>query len=87
MAVSTPHLLTALVEVTLAGNSPAADRAIVDLDVPRDASIVALVRQRRLLVPRGDTVLQVGDEVLALVTKESEEAVRHLLIGAAAARA
>ena len=107
VAVSTPHLLTALVEeavsvgslvqllqfeggdaslveVTLAANSPAADRAIVELDVPRDASIVALVRQRRLLVPRGDTVLQVGDEVLALVTKESEDAVRRLLIGATA---
>jgi len=107
VAVSTPHLLTALVEeavsvgslvqllqfeggdaslveVTLAPNSPAADKAIVELAVPRDASIVALVRQRRLLVPRGDTVLQVGDEVLALVTKESEDAVRRLLIGAAA---
>ena len=110
VSVSTPHLLTALVEeavsvgslvqllqfeggdaslveVTLATNSPAADKAIVELAVPRDASIVALVRQRRLLVPRGDTVLQVGDEVLALVTKESEEAVRRLLIGAAAATA
>jgi len=108
VAVSTPHLLTALVEeavsvgslvqllqfeggdaslveVTLAPNSPAANQAIVELAVPRDASIVALVRQRRLLVPRGDTVLQVGDEVLALVTKESEDAVRRLLIGAAAA--
>ncbi|MEO5679792.1 MAG: TrkA family potassium uptake protein [Acidimicrobiales bacterium] len=107
VAVSTPHLLTALVEeavsvgslvqllqfeggdaslveVTLAPSSPAADRAIVELSVPRDASIVALVRQRRLMVPRGDTVLQVGDEVLALVTKESEEAVRQLLVGAAA---
>jgi len=107
VAVSTPHLLTALVEeavsvgslvqllqfeggdaslveVTLAPNSPAANKAIVQLSVPRDASIVALVRQRRLMVPRGDTVLQVGDEVLALVTKESEEAVRQLLIGEAA---
>ena len=104
VAVSTPHLLTALVEeavsvgslvqllqfeggdaslveVTLAPSSPAADKTIVELGVPRDASIVALVRQRRLLVPRGDTVLQVGDEVLALVTRESEEAVRQLLIG------
>ncbi len=107
VAVSTPHLLTALVEeavsvgslvqllqfeggdaslveVTLAPSSPAADKAIVELSVPRDASIVALVRQRKLMVPRGDTVLQVGDEVLALVTKESEEAVRQLLVGPAA---
>ncbi len=104
VAVSAPHLLTALVEeavsvgslvqllqfeggdaslveVTLAPSSPAANRAIVELKVPRDASIVALVRQRQLMVPRGDTVLQVGDEVLALVTKESEDDVRQLLVG------
>jgi len=106
VAVSTPHLLTALVEeavsvgslvqllqfeggdvnlveVTLAPASPAAGKTIAELGVQRDASIVAMVRQRKLLVPSDDTVLQVGDEVLALVTKESEEAVRQLLIGAA----
>lgn len=104
VSVSTPHLLTALVEeavsvgslvqllqfeggdaclveVTLADDSPAAGRSIAELGVPRDASIVALVRQRRLLVPRGDTVVQPGDEVLALVTSESEDDVRALLIG------
>jgi trk system potassium uptake protein TrkA len=104
VAVSTPHLLTALVEeavsvgslvqllqfeggdaslveVTLAEDSPAAGKTIADLGVPRDASIVALVRQRRLLVPRGDTVIQAGDEVLALVTSESENDVKTLLIG------
>ena len=104
VAVSTPHLLTALVEeavsvgslvqllqfeggdaslveVTLADDSPAAGKTIADLGVPRDASIVALVRQRRLLVPRGDTVIQAGDEVLALVTSESENDVKTLLIG------
>ena len=104
VAVSTPHLLTALVEeavsvgslvqllqfeggdaslveVTLADDSPAAGRTIAELGVPRDASIVALVRQRRLLVPRGDTVIQAGDEVLALVTTESEADVKALLIG------
>jgi trk system potassium uptake protein TrkA len=104
VAVSTPHLLTALVEeavsvgslvqllqfeggdaslveVTLADDSPAAGKTIAELGVPRDASIVALVRQRRLLVPRGDTVIQAGDEVLALVTTESEADVKTLLIG------
>jgi trk system potassium uptake protein TrkA len=104
VAVSTPHMLTALVEeavsvgslvqllqfeggdaslveVTLAEDSPAAGKTIADLGVPRDASIVALVRQRRLLVPRGDTVIQAGDEVLALVTSESESDVKALLIG------
>jgi trk system potassium uptake protein len=104
VSVSTPQLLTALVEeavsvgalvrllqfqggsahlveVTLADDSPAASVAIADLGIPRDASLVAVVREDRVVVPRGDTVLQAGDEVLVLVTADAEQAVRSLLIG------
>ena len=93
--MSTPHLITALVEeavsvgsfvrllsfeggkarlaeVRLAEGSPADGKQIVDLGVPRDATVVAVLRADRLIVPRGDTVLRVGDEVVVLVTDESE---------------
>ncbi|MHB8294204.1 MAG: potassium channel family protein [Acidimicrobiales bacterium] len=105
VSVSTPHLLSALVEeavsvgtlvrllqfeggdarlveVTLAGVSPAAGRQVSDLGLPRGATIVAVVRDRHLVVPRGDTRLGVGDEVLALVTAEAEDTVKALLVGA-----
>jgi trk system potassium uptake protein TrkA len=49
--------------------------------MPRDASVVAVVRERRVVVPRGDTVLLAGDEVIALVTSESEDAVRRIFVG------
>jgi trk system potassium uptake protein TrkA len=104
VSVSTPQLLTALVEeavsvgslvrllqfqggmahlveVTLAEDSPAASVAIADLGVPRDATVVAVVRVDRLVVPRGDTVLQVGDEVLVLVTADAEQEVHRLFVG------
>jgi trk system potassium uptake protein TrkA len=104
VSVSTPHLLTALVEeavsvgalvrilqfaegearlveVTLAEDSPANGRPLSELDLPRDATIVAVIRQRRVVVPRGDTVLYPHDEVIALVTDESEDPVKALLIG------
>ncbi len=71
-----------LVEVTLAESSPAAGKAIEDLDLPRDASIVAIVRDSNVVVPRPDTVLEIGNEVLVLVTEESEQTVKSLLIGA-----
>lgn len=71
-----------LVEVTLAEDSPSAETTIADLDFPRDATIVAVVREDRLVVPRGDTTLQEGDEVLVLVTADAESAVRQLFIGA-----
>jgi trk system potassium uptake protein TrkA len=104
VSVSTPHLLTALVEeavsvgtfirllsfeggkarlveVTLAEQSPVVGREIVDLGFPRDSTVVAIIRSRRVIVPRGDTELDAGDEVLVLVTEDSEERVRQLLIG------
>lgn len=70
-----------LVEVTLAEDSPAGGRQIAELGMPRDASVVAVVRDRRVVVPRGDTALLAGDEVIALVTADSEEAMRRILVG------
>jgi trk system potassium uptake protein TrkA len=103
VSVSTPQLLTALVEeavsvgslvrllqfqggaahlveITLADDSPANDTAIADLDFPRDAVVVAVVRGDRLIFPRGETILQSGDEVLVLVIAEAEDAVHSLFI-------
>jgi trk system potassium uptake protein TrkA len=104
VSVSTPQLLTALVEeavsvgslvrllqfeggaahlveVTLAEDSPAAGRPLVELDFPRDAVVVAVVRGQRVIVPHGDTVFQIADEVLVLVTADVEHEVQTLFIG------
>jgi len=70
-----------LVEVTLADTSPAVGTSLAELDIPRDATIVAVVRRDRLIVPRGDTVLEPGDEVLALVTGQAEQAIQSVLVG------
>ena len=104
VSVSTPHLLTGLVEeavnvgafvrllsfaqgrarlaeVTLAPGSPAVDKAISHLGLPRESTIVALLRRDQIVVPRGDTVLQAGDEVIVLVTGDAEADVRRALVG------
>ena len=103
VSVSTPHLITGLVqeavavgsfvrllsfeggkaklaEVTLAEGSPAADKEIVELGFPREATVVAVLRNDHMVVPRGDTVLRTGDEVIVLVTGDSEADVRRILI-------
>ncbi|MDA8379225.1 MAG: NAD-binding protein [Actinomycetota bacterium] len=70
-----------LVEVTLAAGSPANGSELATLDLPRDATIVALIRNDRVVVPRGDTVLAEGDEVLVLVLGAAEGEVRRRLVG------
>lgn len=103
VAVSTPHLLTALVEeavsvgslvrllqlgdgaarlveVTLAESSPAVGRSIAALGLPRDATIVAVVRDSHVEVPTRETTLKAGDEVIVLATSDAEAAIKELLI-------
>jgi trk system potassium uptake protein TrkA len=70
-----------LVEVTLADDAPIVDKAIRDLDIPRDATIVAVIRGEHVVMPRGDTVFEAGDEVLAMVTGDSEADVRQIMTG------
>jgi trk system potassium uptake protein TrkA len=104
VAVSTPHLLTslveeavsvgdvvrlmsldkgkvALVELTLADDSPAAGKTISSLDLPPDCALVALVRDRHVITPRGSTPLHVGDELLALTSPEAEKDLKNALSG------
>ena len=45
------------------------------------STVVAVLRNDRVIVPRGDTRLQAADEVLVLVTAESIDDVREILIG------
>jgi trk system potassium uptake protein TrkA len=72
----------ALVEVTLADDAPVANQAVRDIAIPRDATLVAVVRDDHVVMPRGDTMLLPGDEVLALVTTDAEEQLRTMLTGA-----
>lgn len=104
VSVSTPHLLTGLVEeavsvgsfvrllslehgkariaeVTLADSSPAIGQTLTGLGFPRESTVVAVLRDGHVIVPRGDTVLLRGDEVIMLALADAEEEVRRILIG------
>jgi trk system potassium uptake protein TrkA len=56
-----------LIEEKVHPLSPAANQSLRDLGMPDECVIVAIIRKNQLLIPRGDTVLQPADEVLALV--------------------
>jgi trk system potassium uptake protein TrkA len=53
--------------------------AIKDLSLPDHCVISGILRQNELLLPRGVTVLEEGDEILALVDEQSRPALADLL--------
>ena len=71
--------LARLVEVTLADDASLIGQSIANTELPREATIVAILRTDHLVVPRGETVFEPGDEVLALVTPDSEDEIREIL--------
>src|SRR4051795_9265637 len=104
VSVSTPHILSALVEeavsvgslvrllsfeggraglseATLHESSPADGKDIAELGFPRGSTVVAIIRNDHLIVPRGDTVLHIGDEVLVLTSPDAEAEVVQILLG------
>ncbi len=102
VAVSTPRLLSALVEeavavgdlvrlltfrqsktnlveMTLPHDSAVIGRAVGDVDWPTDTSLVAILREDRVIPPSKDDPLEVGDELLFVATEEQEKALADLL--------
>lgn len=64
-------------------------RRVVDLGLPAQSVIVAVTRERdggEVLVPRGDTVIEPGDRVLAVTSVDHEPEVRAALRRPAAAQ-
>jgi trk system potassium uptake protein len=69
----------ALVELTLREGSYAAGRPMYELRLPLESAIVAIVREGHVVIPQPETVLAVGDEIMAIAKPDAEEALRNAL--------
>jgi len=56
-----------LVEQKVDPKAVAVGKHIRDLNLPSECVLTAIIREGQLIIPRGSTVLQPGDEVLAVV--------------------
>jgi trk system potassium uptake protein len=68
-----PEQKLEIIEMLLPDNSRAAGSRVADLDMPEGSLLISVVREERGFVPGPDTVLQAGDEVLAVLDPRVEE--------------
>jgi trk/ktr system potassium uptake protein len=71
-----------ILEYPLDGSSPAAGRAVREVNLPHESNLIAILRGNTTVVPRGDTKFIDGDVVVALVNSENEAQLRLALLGA-----
>lgn len=66
-------------EIALPGDTPWDGVAVRDLGLPHEAVLVAVRRGADLIIPRGDTVLEAGDAVVAFSRPATRPELRRLL--------
>jgi CPA1 family monovalent cation:H+ antiporter len=71
---------TQFLEVTIPDDSFSVGKTIAELDIPRAAVLVSIQRGDEIIIPRGDTVLHVGDVVTTLCERETIPLVKHILL-------
>jgi trk system potassium uptake protein TrkA len=104
VAVSTPRLLSALVEeavsvgdlvrlmsfgqseaslveLTMPAEAPLVGQEVGSIRWPADVSLVAILREGRVLVPQPQDPLQAGDELFFVTTQDVEEELERLFTG------
>lgn len=62
-----------LVEEKVPPGAPAIGKMIKDLNLPDNCVIAGIIRQGDVVVPRGVTAIEEGDEVLAVVDRDAAE--------------
>jgi trk system potassium uptake protein TrkA len=87
-AQSLIHLLTlggvgiSFIEMEIPVNPPALGRPVRSLGIPDDSILPLLIRAgTRTIIPYGDTVLEPGDQVIAVTSEASEGLLRQILLG------
>jgi trk system potassium uptake protein TrkA len=70
-----------IIEAHLQDGSPAVGQALADIHVPEGCSLFAVVRNGVATPIRSDTVLAVGDKVIAIGKADCEAELREQLIG------
>jgi trk system potassium uptake protein TrkA len=64
-----------IIEIEVTESSPAAGCAVQDMELPDGALIISLLRAGGGFVPKGDTTIEPGDEVLLVLDPGLEEAI------------
>ena len=70
-----------LTEVILNGNSPATGRTLMEIALPENSLIAIVTRNGIPIIPRGGTILLVGDRLVVITLPENMGKVIRLLTG------
>ncbi len=72
---------TEVMEMSIEKNSPAAGKAIRDIQMPDDSLILVVNRVSRSYIPDGDLVIREKDDIIVITKKKNLEEIEKVFIG------
>jgi trk system potassium uptake protein TrkA len=64
-----------IIEIEVMPDAPAASRRVDEIDIPEGSLIISVLRNGEGFVPKADTVVEVGDEVLLVLDPGLESSI------------
>jgi trk system potassium uptake protein TrkA len=71
----------AIVRVDLPEDSPVINKEIKDIQLPPDSVLVSILRADQVIIPKGNTILNPGDDIIAITVIGNEPQLLNLLVG------
>ena len=70
-----------IVRIDLPEDSPVINKQVQEIHLPADAVLVSIVRREEVILPKGNTILQTGDDIIALTLIGNEPQLLNVLLG------
>lgn len=70
-----------VVEAELGQTSPVVGKRIKNLPLPPETKLLVIIRGKETIIPVGDTIPELGDQIIALTREGNEEPLRQLFQG------
>lgn len=74
------HAGLAIVEASITSQSPVVNMPIEAINLPVSCAIAAIARGKEVIVPNPQTVIEAGDEIIAVTHQSEEETLRNILV-------
>jgi trk system potassium uptake protein TrkA len=70
-----------IIELVVGEDAPAAGSRVADMGLPEGALVISVLREGSGFVPKADTVVEAGDEVLVVLDPGLEEDITRRFVG------
>lgn len=69
-----------LVELTLPDNSSCIGKSVAEIELPRDASLAAIIRDGHVITPAAHDVFSAGDELIFVASAQAEDLLKSCFV-------